>query len=55
MANCRGVCLVVEIKIGSHIVVIDAFVLDLGGGYIVLELNGWRPQVELLWIEGRIQ
>jgi hypothetical protein len=35
-------------------VVIDAFVLDLGGG-IVLELNGWRPQVELLWIEGRIQ
>jgi len=34
-------------------VVVDAFVLDLGGVDIVRELNGWRPWVELLWVEGR--
>lgn len=39
--------------IGRHIVVVDAFVLDLGGVDIVRELNGWRPWVELLWVEGR--
>jgi hypothetical protein len=28
-------------------VIIDAFVFDLGGCYIVLEFNGWRPWVTM--------